>query len=169
MEERLRIARSPRKPVLVGSVGCSICLCPRSELPRNVPLRPGDHPELFQFISRIILLSSIPIMLRFILLILYIMDTMFIKYLIFIWWGPSRFSIYHISQSTNSLLFSPILFDCYWMEIILASVRWQSVAERVGCRQLGTRARGAVSSQCEPSLSVVGTNVWAILRLLIIS
>lgn len=58
-------------------------------------------------------------MLRFILLILYIMDTMFIKYLIFIWWGPSRFSVYHISQSTNSLLFSPILFDCYSMEIIL--------------------------------------------------
>lgn len=56
---------------------------PRFILSR-VPAQTGDHPELFQLFSRIILLSSIPIMLRFILLILYIIDTMFIKYLIFI-------------------------------------------------------------------------------------
>lgn len=88
----------------------------------------------FSYLAELYYCLVFLIMLRFILLILYIMDTMFIKYLIFIWWGPSRFSVYHISQSTNSLLFSPILFDCYSMEIILVSVRGAVAVRRAGWR-----------------------------------
>lgn len=81
------------------------------------PLRFGQQGGIYlQLLTECILIYLVfPFLCYvFVLLIFYSMDTCF-KYLMR---TQSDLCISH-SQSTNSLLFSPILFNCYGMKIIL--------------------------------------------------